>query len=104
MGNSVPRVTSQTTVVAVMVHVRYVQEGLRWYGKAFPTARWEKLFEPEEFEYLALGNLRLEVVLADEKVTNAPAGSVVYWDAPDFDAMLHHMLSVGATLHRGPAI
>src|SRR5262245_20909194 len=101
MGKYVPRVMGQTSGVAVMVHVTDVQEGLRWYEKAFPTARRKKLGDPEGFEYLAVGDLMLEVVPADEKVTNAAAGSVVYWQAPDFDAMLGHMLSVGATLYRG---
>jgi predicted enzyme related to lactoylglutathione lyase len=101
-GGTVARHANETPVVAVMVPVADVQEGLRWYERAFPDARRETLDDPQEFEYLAAGNVMLEVVLADEKLTSAAAGSVVYWHAADFDTMLDHLLSVGATLHRGP--
>ena len=54
------------------------------------------------FEYLALGEIRLELVRADEKVTAGPSGSVVYWHVHDFDQALQDIQDAGAVLHRGP--
>lgn len=87
-----------------MVHVPDVEQGLRWYEEAFPGARREQLVAPVQFEYLAVGDVRIELVPSDAKATNGAAGSIVYWYAHDFQATLDHMLSVGATLYRGPRV
>lgn len=56
----------------------------------------------DNYEYLDVAGVMLEIVPADEKVSNGAAGSVVYWHTPDFEASLEHLLNMGATLYRGP--
>ncbi|MFT3820548.1 MAG: glyoxalase/bleomycin resistance/dioxygenase family protein [Rubrivivax sp.] len=88
-------------IAAVMVHVPDPLQGLHWYAAAFPQARLTRLDE-QDFEFLALGALRIEVVRSDEKVASGAAGSVVYWQVADFDRSLQHLLGLGASLYRGP--
>ena len=88
-------------IAAVMVHVPSITEAFAWYQEAFPTAKRTRIEEPE-FEFLTLGDTRIEIVLADDKVATGPAGSVVYWSARNFDTALAHLLQLGATLYRGP--
>lgn len=84
-----------------MVHVASVPDAIAWYQRAFPSAIPERLLSPE-FEFLVLGDVRLEFVPADEKVGSGPSGTVVYWQVPAFDAALKHLQQVGARLYRGP--
>jgi predicted enzyme related to lactoylglutathione lyase len=79
-----------------------VKQALDWYERALPGARRKYITQPTPLEYLDVGGVMLEIVPADEKVAAAPAGSVVYWHTPDFDASLAHLLEVGAALYRGP--
>lgn len=88
-------------IAAVLIHVADVPAGIAWYTRAFPEAIRKRLDEVD-FEYLQLGSIQIEIVPADAKVASGAAGSVVYWQVPDFDAALEHMLSIGATLYRGP--
>lgn len=88
-------------IVAVMVHVDEVEAGLLWYKQAFPSAERKSIRDPF-FEYLDVDGVRIEIVMADEKVTSGVAGSVAYWHVEDFDVALQHMQSIGATLYRGP--
>jgi predicted enzyme related to lactoylglutathione lyase len=97
-----PQIIAAKPILAVLVHVPDVQSALAWYEIALPGAIQRHIADPEPFDYLDLGGVMLEIVPADEKVTHAAAGSVVYWNTPDFEASLAHMLSVGATLYRGP--
>lgn len=53
-------------------------------------------------EALRLGEVQLEFVPADEKVSAGPAGTVAYWQVPEFSSALATLLSLGATLYRGP--
>lgn len=87
-------------IVAVLIHVADVPAGTAWYSRAFPEATRKRL--EDDFEYLQLGGVQIEIVPADTKVASGSAGSVVYWQVPDFDVALEHMLSIGATLYRGP--
>jgi SulP family sulfate permease len=65
-------------VDAVLVPVSPWQEGLDWYARAFPEAK--RVERPEQdFAYLDINGMHLEVVEADEKVSSGAAGSVVYW-------------------------
>ncbi len=89
-------------ILAVLVHVPDVAAALNWYEKAFPESTRKTITEPQTVHYLDIGGVMLEIVPADEKVTNAAAGSVVYWHAGDFAETLAHFLGVGATLYRGP--
>lgn len=89
-------------IAAVLIHVPAVAEGLDWYERALVGARRHRVAEPWNFEYLDCAGVMLELVPADHKVTHAPAGSVVYWKVSDFEASLEHLLSVGASLYRGP--
>ena len=89
------------SVAAVMVHVPSVSEGLAWYERAFPSAKRAFVSNPD-FEFLSLGDIRIEVVAADDKVATGAAGSVVYWLVHDFEATLTHLLQLGAVIYRGP--
>jgi predicted enzyme related to lactoylglutathione lyase len=88
-------------VAAVMVHVPNVADGLAWYQRAFPTAVRSRVAEPD-FEFLLVGDTRIEIVLADVKVSSGPCGSVVYWRVAQFEEALAHLQRIGASLYRGP--
>ena len=92
---------SDPSIAAVMVHVSSVQEGLAWYSRAFPSAV-RRIFPGSHSEYLAVGNVRLEFVPSDTKVSSGPCGTVVYWSVPQFEQALDHLQSLGARLYRGP--
>ena len=91
----------ESTIVAVMVHVSNVAEALAWYGLAVRSASRRQMRTPE-FEVLQVGEIQLEFVPSDAKVSSGTAGSVVYWRFEDFEKALSHFLSVGAKLYRGP--
>ena len=88
-------------VSAVLVHVPDVEAALAWYERALPGAVRCRV-EDFDHDYLAIGEVQLEIVPADEKVATGAAGSVVYWRVAEFDGALAHMQNVGATLYRGP--
>ena len=88
-------------ISAVLVHVPDVEAGLGGYQRAFPAA-FRRRIDAFDFEYLAVGDVSLELVPADEKVSSGAAGSVVYWRVPNFEAALAHFESIGAKLYRGP--
>jgi uncharacterized glyoxalase superfamily protein PhnB len=102
MSGHPPRIVATKPILAVLVHVPEVERALDWYEQALPGATRRRLAEPAPLEYLDVAGVMLEMVPADEKVSNAAAGSVVYWHTPDFDASLAHLLALGATLYRGP--
>jgi predicted enzyme related to lactoylglutathione lyase len=84
-----------------MVHVTSVEEGLAWYQSAFPSA--VRSFAPgTNFEFLQVGNVQLEVVPSDDRVSSGAAGSVVYWHVADLGEALLHFSNLGATVYRGP--
>lgn len=86
-----------------MIHVGDVAAALDWYQAAFPAALRKAVDTPgPDFEFLDIRGVQLELVPADEKVGAGASGSVVYWQVPDFDDALAHLLSIGATLYRGP--
>jgi predicted enzyme related to lactoylglutathione lyase len=90
-------------IVAVMIHVPDVPAALDWYGRALAGATRRRLPPPHDrMEVLDVGGVMVEVVPADDKVAASAAGSVVYWRVADFEAALRHLLSLGATLYRGP--
>ncbi|MEM6429233.1 MAG: glyoxalase/bleomycin resistance/dioxygenase family protein [Deinococcota bacterium] len=93
----------QTTfpIAAVMIHVSDVDMGLEWYQQAFPTATKKTIVEAD-FDYLEYQGIMIELVQADEKVSSGAAGSVVYWWVDGFQEKLDTLLSLGATLYRGP--
>jgi len=88
-------------IVAVMIHVPGPAEGLAWYEKAFPSATRHRL-DGQEFEYLQVGDTRLEIVQADEKVSSGPRGTVVYWNVANLSESLLALQNIGARLYRGP--
>jgi predicted enzyme related to lactoylglutathione lyase len=90
-----------SSIAAVLVPVPDVAAGRAWYQRAFPQARLKRV-EGFDFEYLAVGEIHLELVPSDEKVAAGAAGSVVYWSVPQFEKALEHMQCIGATLYRGP--
>jgi len=92
---------STFTVSAIMVHVTNVHDALAWYHRAFPGAVRRRLGIPE-FEILFVGDVQLEFVPADTKVSSGPCGTVVYWQVPSFEETLEHFQSLGARLYRGP--
>jgi predicted enzyme related to lactoylglutathione lyase len=87
--------------VAVLIHVSEPVAALAWYQAAFPAATQHTVGEPE-FQYLRLGDVHLEFVPADEKVSSGPCGTVVYWSVESFNETLAHLQAHGAKLYRGP--
>ena len=71
---------SSPRIAAVMIHVPNTSEAMAWYERVFPDAQRSSTDE-EEFEFLLVGEVRLELVLADQKVSSGPSGSVVYWQS-----------------------
>jgi len=97
------RLVRARPILAVMIHVADVDAALNWYQQALVGATRLRLPPPhDDTVVLDLGGVMVELVPADEKVASGAAGSVVYWNAVDFDAMLQHLLALGATLYRGP--
>jgi predicted enzyme related to lactoylglutathione lyase len=88
-------------ILAVMIHVADVEEGLAWYEQAFPLARRERT-EDDDFEFLRLGDVQLEIVPADEKVSSGPSGTVVYWKVASLQDEVARLRTLGASLYRGP--
>ena len=88
-------------IAAVMIHAPEPQAALEWYLRAFPMAARVTVGEPK-FELLRIGELQLEFVPSDEKVAAGPAGTVVYWSVPNFNAALKSLQAIGAGLYRGP--
>ena len=88
-------------IAAVMIHVSDVEAGLSWYQAAFPGSQRQKIAE-FDFIYLDYKSTMLEIVKADDKVASGAAGSVVYWHVDDFQQRLDHLISLGASLYRGP--
>jgi len=88
-------------IAAVLVHVSDVEEAIEWYRKAFPQAVLKHL-EAYDFSYLQIGDVDLEIVPADEKVSSGAAGSVVYWHVDNFDESVANLIAIGGTLYRGP--
>lgn len=56
------------------------------------------------FEYLLVGQIKLELVPADSKVSSGPRGSVVYWQFAQFEEALLRFQKAGAQLYRGPML
>lgn len=84
-----------------MVHVPSVSDAMAWYERVFPSA--VRAFVAEsKFEYLQLGQFRIEIVATDSKVSSGACGSVVYWQFPEFETALHRFREAGAVLYRGP--
>ena len=88
-------------IVAVMVHVHSVSEAMDWYEKVFPNAVRSRIDE-KAFEFLQIGQVKLEFVLADQKVSSGPSGSIVYWNFSPFEEALTRFQAAGAKLYRGP--
>ena len=87
-------------LVALMIHVSEPHEARAWYQEAFPDA--QPVLNVPGLEALLLGDVQLEFVPSDEKVSSGPAGTVAYWHVPEFNAALAALQSRGATLYRGP--
>jgi uncharacterized protein len=92
---------SEPAIAAVMVHVSNVAEALVWYGLAFRGSSRHRV-GPPELEVLQVGEVQLEFVASDSKVSSGPSGSVVYWNVALLEEALVHFQSVGAKLYRGP--
>ena len=94
----------QSVIAAVMVHVPQAEAGLAWYERAFPSARRVAVGGAQAFERLSVGEVFIEVVPSDNKVSSGAAGSVMYWRVAQLESALSHMQSAGATLYRGPML
>lgn len=97
-----PAIVASRPILAVLVHVPDPEAAVAWYARALPGSVRHRLPEPDPVHYLDLGGVMLELVPCDEKVASGPAGSVVYWHTPDFDASFTHLVACGATPYRGP--
>jgi uncharacterized glyoxalase superfamily protein PhnB len=97
------RLVRARPILAVMIHVPEAGAALDWYRQALEGRKRLRLPPPhDDTVVLDIGGVMVELVPADGKVAAGAAGSVVYLDAVDFDTMLPHLLSLGATLHRAP--
>jgi uncharacterized protein len=92
---------SSPRIAAIMIHVPNIIEAMAWYERVFPNAQRSSTDE-EKFEFLQVGEVRLELVLADQKVSSGPSGSVVYWQFPQFEEAFQRFQAAGAKLYRGP--
>jgi predicted enzyme related to lactoylglutathione lyase len=88
-------------VVAVMIHVPNPEQGLAWYEQAFPLATRQKSME-NDFEFLRIGSVQIELVQADEKVSSGPSGTVVYWQVASIAEEVKRLEVLGGKLYRGP--
>lgn len=87
--------------IAVMVPVADWDAGFSWYQKAFPKAKI--LLLPEfNFRALDIDGFVIEVVSSDDKVSNAMAGTVLYWQVDNLQAAIKHFKSLGSLVYRGP--
>ncbi len=84
-----------------MIHAPDSGLGLDWYQKAFPGSV-RQVEQRSQFEYITIDDTNLEVVVSDAKVPSGAAGTVVYWHTVAFEKRLRFLLSIGATLFRGP--
>ena len=91
----------EPSIAAAMIHVASVDDAIAWYSRAFPTAV-RRTVPGTTFEYLAVGQTRLEFVPSDAKVASGAAGTVVYWRVESFAQALAHFEAIGAQLYRGP--
>jgi predicted enzyme related to lactoylglutathione lyase len=84
-----------------MIHVPDWKNGLPWYQQAFPNAEVKKI-QAKNRKYLEFDGIDIELVNCDERAPSGVAGSVVYWGVDDFDHRLEYLISIGASLFRGP--
>ncbi len=92
---------SPSPIIAIMVHAPEWEEGFSWYQRAFPESNVTSA-QSQDWRHLEYDGVSIEIVNADEKVPPGAAGSIVYWGANEFDERLAYLLSIGATLFRGP--
>jgi len=83
-----------------MIHTSEPSAARAWYQTAFPQAVHVQSIPG--LEALRLNEVQLEFVPSDEKVSSGEAGTVAYWQVPEFNSALAALVSVGATLYRGP--
>ena len=92
---------SSSLISVVMIQVSNTSHALAWFERVFPDAQ-RSATDNEEFEFLLVGQVRLELVLADHKVSSGPSGSVVYWQFRQFEEAFQRFQAAGAKLYRGP--
>jgi uncharacterized protein len=88
-------------IAAVMVYVSDIAAAAAWYMKVFPDAV-RSTIRTADVECLSIGEVLLELVRADDKVSSGPSGTVVYWQVANFEAALLRFRHLGAALYRGP--
>ena len=86
---------------AVLIHVPDPAAGLVWYQLAFPQSI-KNTVQEFAFDYLQVGDVRIEIVAADDKVSSGPSGTVVYWHVENIKISISALEAIGATLFRGP--
>ncbi|MDQ0669429.1 VOC family protein [Pseudomonas sp. NPDC087814] len=88
-------------IISILIHVPDWRAATEWYAAAFPTAT-RIYHEPDDFGHLDVDGVALEIVNADNKVASGAAGSVVYWRVTDLLHEVQRLVTLGATLYRGP--
>ena len=99
--NSTANSSQIKTVRAVMIYVTNVESAFTWYQLAFPQSI-KNTVQEFAFDYLQVGNVRIEIVAADDKVSSGPCGTVVYWNVENIKSSISALEAIGATLFRGP--
>jgi predicted enzyme related to lactoylglutathione lyase len=92
---------SSNPVAAIMIHAPDWQVGIDWYERAFPDASRHQV-AGDDFEYLVVDGVALEVVRSDSKVSSGAAGTVAYWYTDNLESRIEFLIALGATLFRGP--
>ncbi|RXJ74356.1 glyoxalase/bleomycin resistance/dioxygenase family protein [Veronia nyctiphanis] len=88
---------------AILFHVPHVDQGIEWYKKAFPNAKF--IYLPDlDFVALDSEGFSIEIIQGDNKVSAGKRGTVVYWSVQDFEEAVEHFLSLGGLMYRKPLI
>lgn len=88
--------------VAVLMHVDDINESVRWYLAAFPSA--DLMESTDEVKILSVQGFQIEIVRGDDKVSSGKAGTVLYWSVDDLDDVIVRLEWLGAKLYRGPLL
>lgn len=76
-----------------------VEKSKQWYQKFLGLNPIEDL---DNFVSFRVGNVCLDISLADEKSPSSLGGAIGYWLVDDLDAALRKAIELGGSIYRGP--
>ena len=86
---------------ALLIYVVDCEAGYKWYSKAFSQAK-PVVFKDSDVRALQIGNILVEIVESDEKVSSGKSGTILYWRVDDLLATINHFTNLGSSVYRGP--